>query len=98
MKLLKLVTVLTVFGAIYAALRQQREGTLAPAAPARPRPPTPADDTEPVLGYDGMDLQTLIPWLESAELDRPTLQRIRRYELAHQGRETVLTTVDDLLD
>lgn len=54
-------------------------------------------DAEPVLGYDGMDLQTVVPWLESANLDRATLRRIRAYEERRQRRETVLQTIDALL-
>ena len=42
---------------------------------------------EPVLGYDGMDRDTLLAWLDDADLDEATLLRIRRYETAHQDRE-----------
>jgi hypothetical protein len=52
---------------------------------------------EPVLGYDGMDRDTLIAWLDDADLDEATLLRIRRYEEANQSRESVLDQVDDLL-
>lgn len=58
----------------------------------------PASAEEPVLGYDGMDLQTVIPWLESAELDPETLQRIRSYEQRNRARESVLNTIEDLLN
>jgi hypothetical protein len=56
------------------------------------------DGAEPVLGYDGMDLQTVVPWLESANLDRGTLLRIRAYETRNQARDAVLDTLDSLLD
>ena len=52
---------------------------------------------EPVLGYDGMDRDTLIAWLDDADLDEATLLRIRRYETASQDREPVLDRIDDLL-
>jgi hypothetical protein len=52
---------------------------------------------EPVLGYDGMDRDTLVAWLDDADLDEATLLQIRRYELATQAREPVLDRVDDLL-
>jgi hypothetical protein len=55
------------------------------------------DGAEPVLGYDGMDLQTVVPWLESANLDRSTLLRIRAYETRNEAREAVLDTLDSLL-
>ncbi|HEX8695994.1 MAG TPA: hypothetical protein VF746_26500 [Longimicrobium sp.] len=52
---------------------------------------------EPVLGYDGMDRDTLVAWLDDADLDESTLLRIRRYEHATENREPVLDKVDDLL-
>jgi hypothetical protein len=54
-------------------------------------------DEEPVLGYDGMDRDTLVAWLDDADLDETTLLRIRRYEESHDNREPVLDKVDDLL-
>lgn len=61
------------------------------------RAPAPVDEEEPFLGYDGMDRDTLIGWLEDADADRDTLLRVRAYERAHRGREAVLETVEDLL-
>ena len=52
---------------------------------------------EPVLGYDGMDRDTLVSWMDDADLDEATLLRIRRYEVANQDREPVLDRIDDLL-
>lgn len=52
---------------------------------------------EPVLGYDGMDQETLLEWLADAELDHDTLERIIRYEEANRRREPVLTTLAELL-
>jgi hypothetical protein len=52
---------------------------------------------EPVLGYDGMDRDTLIAWLDDAGLDEATLLRVRRYEMAMEAREPVLDKIDDLL-
>lgn len=54
-------------------------------------------DEEPVLGYDGMDRDTLVAWLDDADLDESTLLAIRRYEVDHENREPVLDRVDDLL-
>lgn len=56
-----------------------------------------ADSPEPILGYDGMDRDTLIDFLGSAELDRATLLRIQAYEMANQGRGVVLDSIADLL-
>jgi hypothetical protein len=52
---------------------------------------------EPVLGYDGMDRDTLVAWLDDADLDEGTLLRVRRYEEAGEAREPVLDKIDDLL-
>lgn len=54
-------------------------------------------DEEPVLGYDGMDRDSLVDWLRDASLDEETLLHIERYERAKQNREPVLDAVGDLL-
>lgn len=59
--------------------------------------PEDAVDEEPVLGYDGMDRDTLIQWIRDARLDEDTLIRIHEYEAANQARERVLQAVSDLL-
>lgn len=55
------------------------------------------DDEEPVLGYDGMDRDTLMDWLRAADLDTGTLRNVRLYEATHQNRAVVLDTVDALI-
>jgi hypothetical protein len=52
---------------------------------------------EPVLGYDGMDRDSLIEWLRDSALDEETLLHIERYERAGENREPVLDAIDDLL-
>jgi hypothetical protein len=54
-------------------------------------------EEEPVLGYDGMDRDTLLDWLAEADLGPQELSRIRRYEEANLAREPVLDALDDLL-
>ena len=56
----------------------------------------PADE-EPVLGYDGMDRDTMLDWLRDASLDEATLLRMDRYERAHHNREPVLEAISDQL-
>lgn len=48
------------------------------------------DDTEPVLGYSGMDEDDLEDWLSRSAADRQTLLRMIRYEAVHRGRQPVL--------
>ena len=54
-------------------------------------------EEEPFLGYDGMDVDTLLDWLSDAGLDPSTLARMREYEAAHLGREVILSAIDDRL-
>ena len=54
-------------------------------------------ETEPVLGYDGMDQETLLEWLPDAGLDGETLENMLRYEEAHLHREPVITTLREML-
>ena len=54
-------------------------------------------EEEPLLGYDGMDEETLLAWISDARLDRRTLTRIRRYEEENLGREAVIEAVEELL-
>ncbi len=95
----------TALGTLTVAVRRwQRAGRTEPAMPdgSRTGPVLTrrrtADEREPVLGYDGMDAETLIDWLERTELDSATLREVRSYELRHQAREEVLAALDDLMD
>jgi hypothetical protein len=54
-------------------------------------------DKEPVLGYDGMDQETILEWIDEAELDEETLERIIEYEESNRRREPVLEALHDLL-
>ena len=54
-------------------------------------------DREPILGYDGMDQETLLDWLSEADLDTDTLMRTRWYEQRNQAREPVLDALDGRL-
>jgi hypothetical protein len=93
-KLIGAVLVLVGFVLAYRALREPDDGaSLAPGRDLSPR----FDNEEPVLGYDGMDLQTVVEWLESADLDSATLRRIRAYEQRNRSRESVLDTLNDLI-
>ena len=57
----------------------------------------PDGEEEPVLGYDGMDQETLIDWLDDSDLDAETLMRTRWYEQRHLSREAVLDALDSRL-
>jgi hypothetical protein len=103
-QILKLLVGVAAVGVVVAAFRDSsRQRWLRPALPGG------SDDEggegefslggqEPVLGYDGMDRDTLLDWLRDADLDRSTLLRIQAYEGANLAREPVLDAVEDMLD
>jgi hypothetical protein len=101
-RLLKVMLGVAAVGVVAAAFRDSARGRwLRPALPGGGDDEGGlliADGEEPVLGYDGMDRDTLLDWLGDADLDRDTLLRIRAYESANLAREPVLDAVDDLLD
>lgn len=102
-RLLKVLLGVAAVGVVAVAFRDSARGRwLRPALPGRGGDDDDgglliAGGEEPVLGYDGMDRDTLLDWLADADLDRDTLLRIRAYESANLGREPVLDAVDDLL-
>jgi hypothetical protein len=102
-RLLKVLLGVAAVGVVAVAFRDSARGRwLRPALPGGDDDGDGglliADGEEPVLGYDGMDRDTLLDWLGDADLDRDTLLRIRAYESANLAREPVLDAVDDLLD
>jgi hypothetical protein len=103
MRVLKVLLGVAAVGAIALAFRDFRnERWLQPPLPGggdgdRDLLDDDQEMEEPVLGYDGMDRDTLVDWLDDADLDEDTLLRIRRYEEATESREPVLDKVDDLL-
>lgn len=87
-------------GVILIAFRDaENQRWLAPAGLSDRLTGPPRDDLEqePVLGYDGMDEETLLDWLDGAELDGETLMRTRWYEQRHLAREPVLDALDSRL-
>jgi hypothetical protein len=99
MRALRLLAGLAVVGAAVVALREvaARGGLPRPGKGGADAALEPGGE-EPVLGYDGMDRDSLIDWLSDADLDRETLLRVRAYEEANRNREPVLEAVATLLD
>ena len=98
MNLLKLLVAGAAIGVIAIAFRDSDEGRwIAPPLRLRGEGEEDQDEAEPVLGYDGMDVDTLIGWMDGAAPDRVTLERMRAYEAAHLAREGVLTAIADRL-
>lgn len=99
MRLLKLLVAAAAAGVVVVAFRDfENGGWLRPA----PRSPglgggDEVDDTEPVLGYDGMDQDTLLDWIGEAEPDERTLRQMYEYERAHRARRVVLDALADRL-
>lgn len=96
MNFLKGLAAAAALAVIVIAFRDVERGRwLAPALPGDDV--LEDDDTEPVLGYDGMDVDTLLEWLAEARLDGETLARMHAYEESHHGREAVLDAIEDAL-
>lgn len=100
MRLLKMLLAGAAVGVILTAFRDfENETWLIPAGSGiGPLDEDLDDEAEPVLGYDGMDVDTLLEWVSEADLDPDTLERMHRYELARRGREPVLSAIEDLLE
>lgn len=96
MKLLKLLAVGAAVGVIVIAFRDLDPGRSMAALPGGGTLDD-VDETEPMLGYDGMDVGALLDWFDEAAPDRALLERIRRYEMTHLAREAVLGALDDRL-
>ncbi len=98
MNLLRLLLGGAAVATILVAFRDFQNDTWLPAGGrGGPSIPEGVEDEEPILGYDGMDRDTLIQWIRDARLDEDTLIRIHEYEAAHQARERVLQAVAELL-
>ena len=97
MRLLKMLLAGAAIGVILTAFRDfENETWLIPVLPGEGGGEGGIDDEpEPVLGFDGMDQDTLLDWLDDADLDADTLSRMHRYELAGRGREPVLSAIED---
>lgn len=97
MRTLKWLVAGAAVAVIAAAFRDfERGGWLSPATPVRQRL-AGEEQEEPVLGYDGMDQETLIDWLSEADLDEDTLLDIADYESRNRSRQPVISAVEDLL-
>ena len=100
-QILKLLVGVAAVGVVVAAFRDSgRQRWLRPALPGggEDEDSDLLGGQEPVLGYDGMDRDTLLDWLRDADLDHSTLLRIQAYESANLARGPVLDAVEDMLD
>lgn len=92
MKTLQWMVAGVTIGIIIVALRELRYRSLDAGYGSMEEVP------EPILGYDGMDQETVLEWLPDADLDPELLAEIGRYEESTRGREPVLSLIDELLD
>jgi hypothetical protein len=98
MRLLKMLVAGAAIGVIVIAFRDSDAGRwIAPPLRLRGEGGEDQDETEPVLGYDGMDVDTLLEWMDNAGADSATLERMRGYEADHLAREEVLRAIEERL-
>jgi hypothetical protein len=98
MKTLKLLVAGAAIGVILLAFRDyERGGWLAPVLPWGGSGEGDEYEKEPILGYDSLDVDALLEWLEEARPDPDTLRRMREYEARHLAREAVLDELGDRL-
>jgi hypothetical protein len=96
MKTLQWILAGIVIGVVAVAFRDfEQRRWLRPTLPTRTAPP---NGREPVLGYDGMDQESLLEWLPEANLDSEVLNDMIRYEEANLDREPVLEALEEMLD
>lgn len=95
MKTLKLLLATAAVGVIVIAFRDLERGVW--LLPGGSGANEDGGEEEPVLGYDGMDVDTLLDWLAEARLDREALIRMRDYEASHLDRQVVLSAIEDAL-
>jgi hypothetical protein len=102
MRLLKLLAVTAAVTTIMLAFRDRESGAWILPELGLGDDEREADDVEtggaePVLGYDGMDVETLLDWLEDADLDEETLLEIEAYERGHRNRGAVLEALGAMI-
>jgi hypothetical protein len=95
MKTIKWLLAGIIVGFIAVAFRDLERGEwLYPAIPRRSDSP---GGEEPLLGYDGMDQETLLEWIPAANLDEGTLRAIMRYERANLDRGPILDALEEMI-
>ncbi len=95
MKTLKWLLAGTLVGVIAVAFRDFEHGTwLKPQLFGGDEPIGPE---EPILGYDGMDQETLLDWLSSADLQPDDLEHMLAYEENNLDRAPVIELIEELL-
>jgi|GEM_PF-1032165 len=98
MNLLKLLVAGAAVGIIVTTFRDQSGEWIVPGRDMLPGPDAPLrGGQEPVLGYDGMNEETLQEWISGAGSDRNSILQMIRYESANRGRQSVLATLVDQL-
>jgi hypothetical protein len=86
-------------GLVLSGLRDQDRGDWVSAGRMGEDRDSDVDlEEEPVLGYDGMDQETILDWIDGATLDDETIERMIRYESGNRRRGPVLDVLHDLLD
>ena len=95
MRLLKMLLAGAAVGVIVIAFRDFDQGRW--IAPPLGPGGEDQDEAEPILGYDGMDVDAILDWFDQTGPDRATLVRMRDYETHHLAREAVIEAIGERL-
>ena len=95
MKTLKILLAGTLIGIVVVAFRDFERGIW--LKPELAGGHEPIGSEEPVLGYDGMDQETLLDWLASADMDPDALEHMLVYEEANLHRTPIIDLIGELL-
>ena len=96
MRLLKMLLAGAAVGVIVIAFRDFDQGRWI-TPPLGAGGEEDQDEAEPILGYDGMDVDAILDWFDQSGPDRATLLRMREYEAQHLARESVIRAIGDRL-
>ena len=95
MRLLKMLLAGAAVGVIVIAFRDFDQGRW--IAPPLGVGGEDQDEAEPILGYDGMDVDAILDWFDQTGPDQATLLRMRDYEAQHLAREAVIGAIGERL-
>lgn len=72
------------------AAASRRVARLPPDLVDTPVPPGEVEAAEPILGYDGLEVDGVLEWIRDADPDADQLRAMLQYEAGHRDRLEVM--------